>query len=353
MDLALILILILILAALAGGFWFLWREMHREKEAKPDQSLLLLQNQINELSRVLDNRLGDSAKAIQTHFGESTKLIREITQELVRVGEGQKQVLSITDQLKNLQDILKNPKQRGVLGEYYLETALRNVLPPGSYQMQYPFKDGTIVDAVIFHQGKIIPIDSKFSLENYTRILDSKTDADRKKFEEAFRGDLKTRIDETSKYIKPTEGTIEFAFMYIPSEGIYYDLLVNKVGAVAARDLLEYAIAEKKVVPVSPTSFAAYLQTILMGLKQAEINKSADEIRKRVGDLGRHLMSFEEYMKKLGVQLGTASKTYSKAYQELRKIDKDVLKISGETMGVEPMTLEAPSFDEEESQALL
>ena len=249
------------------------------KASSPDdqKNLLFLQNQINDLSRTIDTKLTESGRMMQSQFGESTKIIRDITQELTRVSEGQKQVMNVTEQLKNLQDILKNPKQRGVLGEYYLETVLGNVLPPGSYQTQYPFKDGTIVDAVIFSQEKIIPIDSKFSLENYNRLIHAGSDEERKRYEDAFRQDLKTRIDETSKYVKPNEDTMEFAFMFIPSEALYYDLLVNKVGTMAARDLVTYA-AEKKVLIVSPTTFLAYLQTVLLGMRQANIQKSTDQI---------------------------------------------------------------------------
>lgn len=308
-------------------------------------SLLFLQNQINELNRTIDAKLTESSKLAQSQFGESTKIIREITQELTRVNEGQKQVMNVTEQLKNLQDILKNPKQRGVLGEYYLETVLSNVLPPGSYQVQYPFKDGTIVDAVVFYQEKIIPIDSKFSLENYNRLLHTSDETERKRYEEALRQDLKNRIDETSKYIKPSEDTMEFAFMFIPSEALYYDLLINKVGSVTARDLVSYASSEKKVIIVSPTSFLAYLQTVLQGMRQANIQKSTEQILKNVGDLGRHLVTYDDYFQKLGKHLGTSVSMYNQASKEFKKIDKDVMKISGEAMNIEPNLLQGPEED--------
>jgi len=339
-------LLVIIFLALVVGFGLILHFL-RKKDA-PDQSLVLLQNQLNELNRTLDTKLGESARILREQFGESSKIIKEITQELVRVGEGQKQVLNITDQLRNLQDILKNPKQRGVLGEYYLETVLKNVLPPGSYQMQYPFKNGEIVDAVIFYQEKIIPIDSKFSLENYNRILEAKSDDERKRLEDALRNDLKNRIDETAKYIRPNEGTIEFAFMFIPSEALYYDLLINKVGSVNARDLVEYAAADRRVFIVSPTSFLAYLQTVIQGLKQVEINKSAEQIRKNIGELSRHLVSYESFMQKLGTHLGTSVGMYNKAYKEFKKVDKDILRITGEAMNIEPVALEGPSSDEDE-----
>ncbi|MFA5083939.1 MAG: DNA recombination protein RmuC, partial [Candidatus Paceibacterota bacterium] len=168
----LIIILFVLLGGLALIFWFLRNRLSGPKN--DEQSLLMLQNQITEISRTLDSKLGESTQMIQRQLNESIKVIEKNAQELTKVSEGQKQVIDITKQLDNLQDILKNPKQRGVLGEYFLKTVLENVLPPGSFQMQYEFKDGVIVDAVILVKDKIIPVDSKFSLENYNRLLETK-----------------------------------------------------------------------------------------------------------------------------------------------------------------------------------
>lgn len=234
---------------------------------------------------------------------------------------------------------LKNPKQRGILGEYFLETLLKNVFPPGKYQMQYPFKNGDIVDAVIFYQDKIIPIDSKFSLENYNRLAGTSDPVEREQFEKAFRQDLKNRIDETAKYVRPEENTLEFAFMFIPAEAIYYDLLVNKIGA-EAQDLIAYAMNDKKVIVVSPTSFLAYLQTVLYGMRAIQFHKDAEEIRKRVQDLNRHINAYQSYFQKIGTHLGTTMNAYNAADKELKKIDKDVLKIGGESADNEVRLLE-------------
>ncbi|MEK7634428.1 MAG: DNA recombination protein RmuC [Patescibacteria group bacterium] len=337
----LLIILIVLIIGLATIFLFL---KNNQKPEGDSQSMILLQNQIQEITRTLDLKLDQSTRVIQRQFGESSKIIKEITQELTKVGEGQKQVVDIAKQLESLQDILKNPKQRGVLGEYYLKTVLENVLPPGTFQMQYKFNDGSIVDAVVFVKDKIIPIDSKFSLENYNRILETRDEVERKKLESVFRDDLKTRIDETSKYIKPSENTMEFAFMFIPSEAVYYDLLINKIGAVKSntRDLIQYATGEKKVMIVSPTTFLAYLQTVLQGLKALQIEESAKEIRKRVEELGRHLLNYDSYFKKLGTHLGTTVNMYNSASKELSKIDKDVLRISGAAVGIEPISIDKP-----------
>jgi DNA recombination protein RmuC len=308
----------------------------------------MLQGQINEITRTLDARLGESNKALQSQYGETARITKDVTERLVRLEETNRQVLNISDQLKNLQDVLKNPKQRGVLGEYYLESLLQNVFPPGSYQMQYGFKDGTIVDAVIFVKDKIIPIDSKFSLENYNRILSERDEAERERLEKVFKQDLKNRIDETAKYVKPEEGTMDFAFMFIPAEGIYYDLLINQVGAVKTntKDLIEYAFREKKVIIVSPTSFLAYLQTVMQGLRALQIEESAKEIRKNVEELMRHLKNYDVYFDKLGSQLGTVVNTYKTTSRELKKVDKDILKITGKSIGIEPPIPESPREEE-------
>lgn len=334
--------------ALAGAVFlvFYLTTKRRGVDEKGNQPLLMVQNQLQEMRRILDARIGESTEVIQRQFGESHKIIREVTEKLVKLDETNKQVVNFSEQLRDLQDILKNPKQRGILGEYYLETVLSNILPPNSFKMQYEFKDGAIVDAAIFIKDKIIPIDSKFSLENYNKLLETRDEAERKKIEAVLRQDLKNRIDETAKYVKPEEGTLDFAFMFIPSEAVYYDLLINKIGAVNARDLVEYALADKKVIIVSPTSFLAYLQTVLQGLRAFQIEESAKEIKKRVGELGRHLGNYESFVKKIGGHLGATVSAYNMAYKELSKIDKDVFRITGEAAGTEIMILEKPEEEE-------
>jgi DNA recombination protein RmuC len=263
---------------------------------------------------------------------------------LVKLEETNKQVVNFSAQLQSLQDILKNPKQRGVLGEYFLESTLKNVLPLESYKMQYKFKDGEIVDAVIFVGKNIVPIDSKFSLENYEKLLNAGDATEKERYEKLFKQDLKNRIDETSKYIRPNEGTMEFALMFIPSEAIYYDLLVNKIGSahVNATDLIEYAFNQKRVIIVSPTNFLAYLQTIMQGLRALKIEESAKEIRMNVEKLRKHVTIHNEYLQKIGNSLGTTVNHYNSAYKEFGKIDKDVAKITEGEKTVDPLILEKP-----------
>ena len=318
-----------------------------EKLAAMMERLAQLAEQNRELRQAMDGKLAETHRANQLQFGQTAKIISEVTEKLTKLDETNKQVVNFSAQLANLQDILKNPKQRGVLGEYFLEETLKNVLPPNSYQMQYGFKDGAIVDAVVFVKDKIIPVDSKFSLENYEKILNAPDAAAREKFEKMFKLDLKTRIDETSKYIKPSEKTMEFAFMFIPSEAIYYDLLINKVGAVQinTRDLIEYAFKERHVIIVSPTSFLAYLQTVLQGLRALQIEESAKDILLNVQKLGKHILSYDSFMKKLGASMSTTVNHYNSAYKEFAKIDKDVVKITDAEKNVEPLLIEKPNAE--------
>ena len=341
-------LIFIILGAIGGAFVFYFIFRKKGDDSSFSQAFLMLQSQINDFAKnidyKLDQKMGESTKILQHQFSESAKIIRDVTERLTKLDETNRQVINFADQLQNLQDILKNPKQRGVLGEYYLKTVLDNVLPPGSFQLQYPFKDGTIVDAVIFVKDKVIPIDSKFSLENYNRILETRDPAERERLEKLFRQDLKNLIDETSKYVKPEEGTMDFALMFIPSEAIYYDLLINQVGAVKVntRDLIEYAFKEKRVVIVSPTSFLAYLQTILQGLRAMQIEESAKEIRKRVEDLSKHLLSYEDFLQKIGKNLSVTVSAYNSAQKEFKKIDKDVLRLTGDNMEFKENLLEKP-----------
>jgi len=319
----------------------------RKKPEKQGDSLLMLQQQLNHIAQVMDNKLSESNKTIQQQYGQSVKIIRDVTERLTRLDETNKQVVNFAEQLRSLQDILKNPKQRGVLGEYYLEAVLKNVLPPGSYQMQYGFRDGAKVDAVVFMGKRIIPIDAKFSLENYNRLVEAQDTAEKKRFESAFINDLKNRIEETSKYVRPEENTMDFAFMFIPHEAVYYDLLINKVGAVTGdtNNLIYYA-GKKKVIVVSPTSFLAYLQTVLQGLRNQKISEQAQEIIKRVERLGKHLGVVSEYMKKLGSHLETTVGTYERANKEFAKVDKDVVKITGGESKVEIQEVEASLLED-------
>lgn len=355
METLLVTLLIIIIIGLAALVLVMTQ---RFNELKSTGAVELLKTDVTELSRTiatLQQTMGDKldrssqgmAASVQKQLTESAKLITDVTQRLVKLDETNRRVVDVADELKTLQNVLSNPKQRGVFGEYYLSSVLENTLAPGQYATQYKFKDGEIVDAIIYlDKGQILPIDSKFSLENYNRMIEA-TGKEREALLGKVKIDLKGRIDETSKYIRPSEGTMDFAFMFIPSESLYYDLLINNVGnGGSSRDLIEYAFREKRVIITSPTSFMAYLQTVLQGLRSLQIEEQAKDIQVRVGKLGQHIGKFEEYMQKLGNALGTTVNHYNAAHKELGKVDKDVIKIAGGEATIDALQLDRPRTDD-------
>ncbi|PIR76263.1 MAG: DNA recombination protein RmuC [Candidatus Magasanikbacteria bacterium CG10_big_fil_rev_8_21_14_0_10_42_10] len=374
MEQMLIIILSIVLVATLAAMFFLYKKLQNatqpQNRDEDKQLFMMLQQQIQELNKTVDQKLsethkvmndsqlnlnktiqdqfGQNTKIMQGITGQSTKMIADITEKLTTLDKTNQQVIGFSEQLGNLEKVLTNQKKRGNLGEAGLQLVLENILPPTSFQLQYSFPDGDIVDAIIFTKEGNICIDAKFSLDNYQRILDCIDDKQKEQLEKEFKNDLKKRIDETSKYIKPKENTLDFAFMFIPSEAIYYDLLVNEVGAVKVntRNLIDYAFREKKVIIVSPTTFAAYLQTVLQGLRALNIEEGAKEIRKNVEKLGKHILAYEDYMKKLGNSMTTTVNHYNTAYKELGKVEKDVVKITEGEVEMEPLLLEKPKMEE-------
>ena len=351
-------ILILLVVTVIGLLIGLVMISQKLRELKSSSAVELMKSDVTELSRNiqgLQQSLGEKVEtgnhAMQTNMqkqlSESAKLISDVTKQLTKLDETNRRVVDVADELKTLQTVLQNTKQRGVFGEYYLKSVLENVLPPNNFQMQYKFKNGDIVDAVIFlDKNKILPIDSKFSLENYNRMIAAKNKEEKDRLLTKVKNDLKMRIDETSKYILPNENTMDFAFMFIPSESLYYDLLVSNVGTgSSSRDLIEYAFRDKKVIVVSPTSFMAYLQTVLQGLRSLQIEEQAKDIQKRVGQLSSHLQKFDEYMGKLGRSLETTVNQYNNAHKELGKVDKDMIKISDTEPAIKQIEIEKPKQD--------
>lgn len=346
-------LLFIVLAALVGFAIVIAIMYAKLKDLKQGGSVDLIKADVTELNRSivqLQQTMGDKLDrsqhstqlSMQKQLSESAKLVADVTQRLAKLDETNRRVVDVATELKTLQNVLQNPKQRGVFGEFYLHSVLENVLPPKQYQMQYRFNDGTIVDAVIFlEKGQVLPVDSKFSLENYNRMVEAVDKPEKEKYMQKVRADLKGRIDETSKYIRPSENTMEFAFMFIPSEALYYDLLISNVG-VSGKDLIEYAFRDKKVIIVSPTSFMAYLQTVMQGLRSLQIEQQAKDIQVRVGKLGLHIGQFETYMQKLGNSLGTTVSHFNNAHKELAKVDKDIVKIAGNDSSVEPLLIDKP-----------
>ena len=372
-----------------GLFFFLFfilKQVQKNTESKKDdQSFLMLQAQLEELkkgnekinesnfalqnsnekmkselgekiSEKLSQNQRDMNESVKHQFSESQKLIKNITDELGEVKKTSGEVASFASGLKNLQDILQNSKQRGALGEYFLESTIKNILPVDSYEFQYAFKSGEIVDAVIKLPEGIVPVDSKFSLENYNNFISESDPIQKEVYRKVFREDLKKRVMETAKYIKPKEGTMDFAFMFIPSEGIYYDLLTSRIGVgsgdeskvnpVNSQNFLEYAFRDKKVIVVSPTTLHAYLQTVMQGLKALRIEKKAGEIGKKVEDLQKHIEKYSDTHKKLGNTISTVVNHYNATSKSLKQISNDTIKITGDGDTIETELLDKPKTEE-------
>jgi DNA recombination protein RmuC len=313
-----------------------------------NKGVLELKDSLNEkIGEKLDKSQKHMSDSIQRQFEQSAKIITDISGRLTKLDETNKRVVDVADELKSLQNVLQNPKQRGVLGEFYLKQILENMLPPGTFELQYRLAEGLIVDAVIKLDDKFLPIDSKFSLENYNRLVEAKAE-DRPALEKAFKEDLKKRIDETAKYILPKKGTLEQALMFIPSEAIYYDLLANKVGVggVNGRDLMHYAAVDKRVTVVGPSTLSAMLQIVSQGLNSLEIQKDTELIRNNVEQLGKHLRNVDGYFSRLGNSLGATVGHFNNAHKELGKVDKDVIKIAGGVAQVEPLLLDKPAQED-------
>jgi DNA recombination protein RmuC len=362
---------ILVILVLSAAIIFLVAR-GRKPDSTTDQSPALLQalsdlqrelrdsqnNQRRDVHEKLDvmherlvKNMTESSSTLQKHLRHTSSIFGGVTERLTKLDETNKQVLGFSEQLQSLENILKNPKQRGILGEYWLESLLSQVLPPGQYKMQHHLGEDEntgqklIPDAVLFVKEMLIPIDAKFSLENYNRISQEPDATRREVLEKEFKSDVKKRIDETSKYIQPSKGTTNFAFMFVPAEGVYHNLITADVGAVKVntRNLIEYAF-EKGVMIVSPTSFFAYLQTVLLGLKALQIEDSVKDIQKHAENLMKHMRAYEDHHNRLGKQLETTVRTFTSSSKELKKIDKDIYKITEGVAGkeMEPLDLSVP-----------
>lgn len=353
------LLLILLIAMILAGFGLVIFILNQKlKELQQSSAVDLVKGDVTELSRTiakLQESMGDKLErsnlnvqqAVGRQLTESARLVANVTERLTKLDETNRRVVDVADELRSLQNVLSNPKQRGVLGEFYLKQILENLLPPGTFELQYRLGEGMVVDAIIRLDDKILPVDSKFSLENYNRLVEAKPE-DKPALEKIFKEDLKKRIDETAKYINAKKGTLGQALMFIPSEAIYYDLLANKVGAggVNGRDLMQYAAVDKRVTIVGPSTLSAMLQIISQGLSSLEIQKDTEIIRKNVEQLGTHLKGFDQYMQKLGTSLGASVGHFNSAHKQLARVDKDVVKISGKAESIEPLSLDKPTQDE-------
>ena len=325
------------------------QNIRKEINDNSEKSRLEIESKLKVINKEISDFQITSKSSMQKQFADSNKIIKDVTNELAKIKGTNEQVLSFANQMKSLEKILGNQKQRGIFGEIQLENLLSNVLPPEIFQMQYTFKSGDIVDAIIKVNENIIPIDAKFSLDNYNRMIESSDDAEIKNLEKKFKEDIKSRIDETSKYIKPQEKTLDYAFMFIPADGLYQDLLNSRVGSlkINSNELVSYAYL-KKVMIVSPMSLFPMLQITMKALNNLKFEKEIDTVIKNVRNLSNHLASYQLYHDKLGNTLKTVVNHYNKSSDEFGKIDKDISRISNGKikLNLENETVEKPNLRE-------
>ena len=348
-------LIFILISALIVGFLFIKKQIDKKSEDNTKEIESKLESFIEEFKLTsaenLSKHLQDSKldqKNMEVRFSDT---INKLTKELEKIKGTNEQVLTFANQMKTLEKILGNQKQRGILGEIQLENLLANVLPPELFQMQYSFNNGEAVDAVIKVGEFIIPIDAKFSLDNYNKMIESdETDTDKlNDLEKKFKSDIKNRIDETSKYIRPNEGTVDYAYMFIPADGLYQDLLNNKVGSlkINQRDLVSYAY-QKKVMIVSPMSLFPMLQVTNKALNNMKVEESINEIQINIEKLGNHLNAYLTYHEKLGNSIGTVVKQYNVTSKEFKKIDRDITKLTSNrtNIGIEIENIDKPMVEE-------
>lgn len=346
-------ILLLILVFLVVGFgifaFTLYRKLSALEHSGNESSMHMLQSQLNALMQNMDYRLGETNKMVQNQLSYSNqniiqqnashqellrkvnennqKILQEVAEKLVKVEDTNKQVVNFAEQLQHLDNILKNPKQRGLLGEYFLETMLANVLPQSVFKMQYAFRDGVIVDAIILARDKIIPIDAKFSLEACNRIFECNDKTLKPQLEKELMQDVKKRIDETSKYIKPEENTIDVAFMFVPADGVYQEIIRISTSPGSNLDIIGYAYS-KHVVIVSPTSFFAYLQTVLQALNTMKIEEQVQDIIVYLNESNKYLKEFEDNMNKVSKNISALVNNFNRMANGARKLSNRITRIT-------------------------
>ena len=325
------------------------QDIRKEISDNSEKSRLEIESKLKIINKEISDFQISSKSTMQKQFADSNKIIKDVTNELAKIKGTNEQVLSFANQMKSLEKILGNQKQRGIFGEIQLENLLSNVLPPEIFQMQYSFKNGEMVDAIIKVNDNIIPIDAKFSLDNYNRMIESSDENEIKVLEKKFKEDIKSRIDETSKYIKPQEKTLDYAFMFIPADGLYQDLLNSRVGSlkINSNELVSYAYL-KKVMIVSPMSLFPMLQITMKALNNLKFEKEIDTVIKNVRNLSNHLASYQLYHDKLGNTLKTVVNHYNKTSDEFGKIDKDISRISNGKikLNLDNETIDKPNLKE-------
>jgi DNA recombination protein RmuC len=282
--------------------------------------VLKISNQVNERLNQMNQSLQEANKSIDQKLASATGIFGGVQKQLGKLEATNIQILDVSKNISSLQDLLRAPKFRGEMGETLLENLLAQVLPKEYFQTQYRFKSGDTVDAVIRLGDKIVPVDAKFSLENFQRMVSATDEAQRHACHRKFVQDVKDRIDEISgKYILPAENTYDFALMYIPAENVYYEMIIKE-------NMLSYSLS-KKVIPVSPNTFYAYLQVICLGLKGLKVEENAKMILKGLSALSVEITKFKEDFDTLGVHLGNARGKYEDSQKKLDRFSDRIKNI--------------------------
>jgi len=282
--------------------------------------VLKISSQVNERLNQMNQSIQEANKIIGQSLGSATDIFGNVQEKLGKLEESNRQIYEIGKDISSLQELLRAPKFRGQMGETLLENLLSQVLPKDYYQMQYRFKTSDTVDAVIRLGDRLVPIDAKFSLENFQKILNVQDEQEKNTYRKKFLQDVKNRIDEVAaKYILPQENTYDFALMYIPAENVYYEIIIKE-------DTLPYCIS-KKVIPVSPNTFYAYLQVICLGLKGLKIEENAKMILKNLSMLSNEIGKFKEDFDLLGVHLLNAHRKYDDSQKRLDRFSDRLINI--------------------------
>ena len=299
-----------------------------------NEQLRTINEQVNQQLRLVNQQLQNSSGQIGQRLDSAAKVIGEVRENIGRLSKASEQIFEVGKNIATLQEILRPPKLRGGLGEQFLGELLSQILPSEFFTMQYQFLSGERVDAVVRLGEKLVPIDSKFPLDNFRRMIEGKTDEEKRAHQRSFFKDVKKHIDDIAgKYILPHEGTYDFALLYIPAENVYYETITKDESAGEERGLLTYAL-KKKVVPVSPNSFYAYLQVIILGLKGLKIEEHAREIQTLLVGLGKDLRDFQEDFRLVGKHISDARNRFEEARGRLEKFTVRLEQIESEPRSI-------------------
>jgi len=319
MDIIWIIAVAVVLAIALSAWWVRQSLLGELQKPKDDQSLTLLQNQVNALAQQVSLSLSETRKSMDDRLDGAARVIQGVSKQLGQLDESSKRMLDVGKDIADLQNILRSPKLRGNISELILGDLLSQILPPDHFELQHAFRGGEIVDAVVTLKAGMVAVDAKFPLENFRRVVQATNDDERKTMKKAFIKDVKIHVDAIAKkYIRPDEGTFDFALMYVPAENVYYETIIRDEDHDTA--LFEYALA-RRVIPVSPNSFYAYLQTILLGLKGLRIEESARDILNQIGRLNTEFGRFNDAFRLIGKHLENASKQFQDADKRREKVE--------------------------------